>query len=71
MEWSKPELVLVLGNMAALVWGAARLHVSVDHLTKMASKIEAAMDRVTDRLDNHTERLATLEGRLHVHRANE
>jgi len=62
------EVVLIVGNMAALVWGAAVLKSSVDHLTKATEKFEVAFEKITDRLMDHGERIGKVEGHLGIHR---
>ena len=66
-DMSASEVVLIIGNMAALIWGAAILKGSVDHLTKVTEKFEIAFEKITDRLMNHGERLGKVEGRLGMH----
>lgn len=58
--------LVLLGNIAALIWGAATLRTSVNNLEgKVDSWVErftVQVDRVTDALTQHGERLAKLEG---------
>lgn len=64
------ELVAIAGNIAALVWGAAKMSAELAHtrqtVDKLEARLEEAIKALADTLTDHGERIARLEGRRDV-----
>lgn len=61
MNFGTSEIVLILGNAAALIWGAASLKASVGSLERSAGKLDEAISRMVDQIHEHDTRIAVLE----------
>lgn len=56
-----PETVTILLNLGALVWGAAKISSSVDHLDKTVTKLQSHMEEAEEERADHDKRISLLE----------
>lgn len=63
LSWQSIAAVVAIGiNVAALIWGAAKLSASVEGLTVTAASLEMTIRRIDDRQRVTSGRVARLEG---------
>lgn len=62
------ELIVLIMNAGALVWGAAVVRTEVRHLSKgldeLKDQLRKAIESWSERSESHERRISTLEGRL-------
>ena len=65
-------VMVILGlNAIAWIWGAGRLMRSVESLEHTSEKLEEAVEKLSDLLGQHSERIAALEAVNHHRRQGE
>lgn len=57
------QSIVDLGQIAALIWGAAKLHSTVEVVKGTADELKLSLKEVVREVNHHGERIARLEGR--------
>ena len=64
MEWFTEPTALVIGNAAALVWGAATLRSAVTELERTTRRLDLHLQEMAAKVHHHDKDLAVLKERI-------
>lgn len=62
-KFSFRDMILIITNIIALVWGAATLSSSVGNLDKSVTNLNITVSKMSDQLQDYGERIRVLEDR--------